>query len=169
MSQAISITVQIVVAVVMGVGLISLLFPTLPGLTIIWVAALSYGLFSGFNWASGIIFFVMTLLMIAGNLADNILMGASARQTGASWLSIGAALVGGVLGSIFFPPLGGLVAALLALFAVEFARLRDWRKALESARSLATGCGWSVVVRFLIGAIMILLWILWSFVLLPMP
>jgi len=106
----------------------------------------------------------MTILMIVGNLIDNVLIGASAKQKGASWWSIGAALIGAIIGSIVFPPLGGLIFAMVALFLVEYFRIRDWRKALDSTGSMAMGCGWAVVARLAIGAMMIGLWLLWAFV-----
>lgn len=146
---------------VMLFGLFGLLIPILPGLVIIWLAALVYGLVTGFSWGSGILFAIITLLMVAGSLVDNFLMGASARQTGASWLAIGVALVAGVIGSLVWPPFGGLLAALLGLFLVEYLRVRQWRLAWESTRSMATGCGWAVVVRLIMGGVMILLWGIW--------
>ncbi len=152
---------RIVVLAVMLFGLLGLIIPVLPGLVIIWVPALVYGLVTGFNWVSGILFGIMTLLMILGNLVDNFVMGARARVQGASWLAIGVALAAGVLGSIAFPPFGGLIAALLALFLVEMLRLKDIRKALESTRSMAVGCGWAAIIRFGIGVIMIALWGAW--------
>ena len=158
------VALQWIILSVMLFGLFSLLIPILPGLVIIWVAGLVYGLVTGFNLTGGIIFAVMTLLMIAGSLVDNVLMGASARKTGASWLSILVALAAGLVGSLLWPPLGGLFAALVGIFLVEFYRLRDWRKAWDSTRGMAVGCGWSVVVRLLFGVVMIGLYALWAFV-----
>jgi len=155
------ITLQIVVLVVMLIGLFGLLTTIIPGLTIIWVAALVYFIVSGFSTGSIILMVVMTLLMLGGNLLDNLIMAGSARKTGASWLAIGVALAAGVIGTIAFPPFGGLVAALLGIFLVEYLRLRDWQKALESARSMAAGCGWAVLARFGVGLVMILMWLLW--------
>src|SRR5512133_2103805 len=103
-------------------GLFSLVMPVLPGLVIIWVPALVYGLVTGFNWVNGILFGVMTLLMLFGNIVDNLIMGQRARQQGASWLAIAVALGAGVVGSLVFPPFGGLIAALIGLFAVEYFR-----------------------------------------------
>jgi hypothetical protein len=34
---------------------------------------------------------------------------------------------------------------------VEFYRLKDWRQAMASTRSMAIGCGWAAVIRFGIG------------------
>jgi uncharacterized protein YqgC (DUF456 family) len=140
------------------------LLPVLPGLVIIWLAALVYGLVGHLvGTTAWLLFGGITLLMVVGSLVDNVLMGASARKTGASWASVTAALVAGMVGSLLWPPLGGIVAALLALFAVEYFRLRDWRRALVSTRSMAIGCGWAVVARFFIGLLMIGLSVAWYF------
>ncbi len=155
------VTLQIVILAVMVIGLLGLLTTIIPGLTIIWVAALVYFIVSGFNTGSIILMVVLTLLMLGGNLLDNFFMAGSARRTGASWLAIGVALLAGVVGTIAFPPFGGLVAALLGVFAVEYLRLRDVQKALESARSMAAGCGWAVLARFGVGLVMILAWLLY--------
>jgi uncharacterized protein len=158
-------TLRLIVLAIMLFGLVGLIIPVLPGLVIIWVPALVYGIITGFNWTSGILFAIMTVLMLVGNVVDNVIMGAKARQQGASWLAIGIAIVLGIIGSIVFPPFGGLIAALIGLFAVEYFRLRDLQKAVDSTRSMAIGCGWAAVIRFGIGIIMILLWgawILWA-------
>ena len=157
------ITLLTITLAVMFVGLLGLIFPILPGLVIIWVAGLVYGLITGFNWVSGIIFGIMTVLMLVGSVIDNVIMGASARQKGASWIAIGLAMVLAVAGSLLLPPFGGLILALLGLFGYEFFRLKDWRKAFESTKSMAFGCGWSAVVRAGIGLLMIGLWIIWAF------
>jgi hypothetical protein len=148
----------------MLVGLAGLIFPILPGLVIIWLAGLFYGVASGFNTAGWIIFALMTVLMLVGSIIDNVIMGSSARQKGASWIAIGLAMVLAVAGSLILPPFGGLVLALIGLFAFEFFRLKDWRKALESTKGMAFGCGWSAVVRAVMGLVMIGLWVLWAFV-----
>ena len=153
-------TLNIVVLTVMLFGLFTV--AVLPGLVIIWVPILVYGLITGFTWASGVLFAVITVLMIIGSLIDNVIMGASARTQGASWWAIGAALVAGILGSFVVPIIGGLIAALLTLYVIEYNRLKNHQKALESTKSMAMGCGWAAVIRFGIGAIMILMWVAWA-------
>jgi uncharacterized protein YqgC (DUF456 family) len=147
-----------VVLAVMLIGLFGLLTTIIPGLAIIWVAALVYFIVTGFSTGSIILFVVMTILTVVGSLLDNVIMGAKARQSGASWLAIGVALLAGVVGTLMFPPFGGLVAALLGLFVMEYLRLRDPKLAFDSAKNMAAGCGWAVLLRFGIGMIMILMW-----------
>jgi uncharacterized protein len=75
---------------------------------------------------------------------DNIMMGASAKTHGASWWSIAAALLGGVVGSIVLPPLGGLVLSMAGIFLAEYLRLRNLRQAWTrpAAWQSAAAGGW---------------------------
>ncbi len=153
---------HVIILAVMLFGLAGLVIPVLPGLVIIWAAALVYGLVVHFTLGSGIVFGLITVLMLVGSVIDNFIMGASARQEGASWVAIAIATILGIAGSLIFPPFGGLAAALIGIFVYEFIRLRSWRRALASTKGMALGCGWSTVVRAAIGALMIALWILWA-------
>ena len=105
---------------------------------------------------------IISLLMIAGTLVDNFLMGGKARQAGASWISIGGALLAGLIGTFAFPPLGGIVAAPTLLFLLEYARLKDLTEAWNITKGLLTGWGLAFVARFLIGLVMIAVWAIWG-------
>jgi uncharacterized protein len=153
-----------VTIVVMAVG--QLVIPILPGLVIIWVAALGYGLVAGFGVLGWTMFALITILMIGGSVIDNILMGTSAHKEGAPWWAALLAMVAAVLGSfvIPIPILGGILAALLTLFGIEWLRRKDWRKALASMKGMLLGWGWAFVIRFIIGLVMIGLWLIWAWV-----
>jgi uncharacterized protein YqgC (DUF456 family) len=149
---------------VMLAGMLVLAF--LPGLVIIWAAALGYGLAAGFGILGWIVFAILTVLMIAGSVIDNILMGRSAHKEGAPWWAVLLALMAAILGSILIPipVIGGILAGLVTLFGIEWIRRKDWRKALASLKGLAIGWGWAFVIRFIIGMIMISLWLVWAWV-----
>lgn len=161
MENALNISLFALVQIIMLVGLFGLVVPIFPGLVVMWLATLGYGVASGFSTLGIVLFVIITILMIAGSLADNVLMGAGARKGGASWLTIGAALVAGVIGTLLLPPFGGLIAAPAAVVLLEYSRLRDWPKAMAALRGLATGWGLSFVVRFIIGLFIQILWWLW--------
>ena len=150
-----------VLAVVMAIGLFSLLTYIIPGLTIIWAAILIYGIVKGFTTGSGILFAFITLLMVGGNLVDNLLMGTQARKTGASWWALGAALALGIAGTFLLPPFGGILGACLAILIVESIRQNNLKEGLKSTGGILTGCGFAVIIRFIIGVIMIGLWVVW--------
>ena len=161
MENALNISLFALVQIIMLVGLFGLVVPIFPGLVVMWLAALGYGVASGFSTLGIVLFAIITILMIAGSLADNVLMGAGARKGGASWTTIAVALVAGVIGTLLLPPFGGLIAAPAAVVLLEYSRLRDWPKAMAALRGLATGWGLSFVVRFIIGLFIQILWWLW--------
>jgi len=148
----------------MLVSLCGLIVPIFPGLVVIWVLALLYGILSGFGMLGAVLFVIITGLAILGEISDNLLMSKKARQEGARWLSIAFAFVAGIVCSIAFTPLAGIAAALGGLFLAEFVSSKDYRKALAVTKGMAIGWGWSFVARFGVGLMMIALWAIWAWV-----
>jgi uncharacterized protein YqgC (DUF456 family) len=147
-----SASILAITLLVMIVGLFGLIVPIFPGIIVIWLAALGYGLVTGFTTVGWIIFGVNTVLMLIGVTIDNVLMSAKAHKEGA---------VGGVLGTILFPPIGGILAAPLVVLLLEYLRQRDIHNALRTVRGLLIGWGASFIVRFFIGLMMIGIWLAW--------
>ncbi len=148
--------------VVMLVGLFGLVIPVFPGIIVIWLAALIYGIAVSFNTLGWVVIVLITLLMIAGTVIDNILMGVGARRAGATWLSLTLGSLAGLAGTIFFPPFGGILAAPLTVLIIEYLRKRDWPRVWAAMKGLFVGWGLSFVARFLIGVTMIVLWAVWA-------
>jgi uncharacterized protein YqgC (DUF456 family) len=144
-------------------GLLGLIIPIFPGNVVMWLTALVYGLVFGFGRLGGIIFAVITLLMFVAVLADNVLMGAKAREKGAAWGSIILALIAGIIGTIVLPPIGGIIAAPLVLYLMEMQRLDDSEEAKKVVKALLIGWGLAFVVRFGIGILMFALWGIWVY------
>ncbi|MEK6255749.1 MAG: DUF456 domain-containing protein [Chloroflexota bacterium] len=147
--------------IVMIVGLVGLVIPIFPGGIIIWLVNLAYGLIYGFDNLGIFLFVIITIFMIISTVGDNILMGKAAHDKGASWLAIILGLGAGIVGTLVFPPFGGIIGAPLVLFVVEYARLSDAKLAGRITRGLIIGWGWSFVLRFGFGVGMIVLWGIW--------
>ncbi|HKZ44557.1 MAG TPA: DUF456 domain-containing protein [Anaerolineales bacterium] len=155
---------NIVILLTMLVGLLGLLIPIFPGLVVIWVGALAYGIITGFEFPAWLIFSILTVIMITGSLLDNVVMGKQAHKQGASWLSIILAILFGIVGTFIIPIIGGFLGAILALFIAEWIRRKNWRDAINATSGLAVGCGWAIVLRFGLGIVMIVLWGVWVLV-----
>ena len=162
-----------VVLTFMLVGLFGLIIPIFPGIIVIWLAALAYavteamaGNMSIWSW---LLFVLVTILMIAGNFVDNIIMTKKLRETGTPWLSIAIGFVAGIVSSFFLTPFAALFITPLALYLAEYHRLRNGREAIRSAKGWLIGFGWSFLAMFGIGVLMILVWILWAWVLTTPP
>jgi uncharacterized protein YqgC (DUF456 family) len=156
-------TIHVLTFLTMLFGLFGLIIPIFPGNVVMWLAALVYGLVFGFGKLGGIMFAIITVLMLIAAAADNVLMGAKAREKGADWGSIILALVAGVIGTIILPPIGGLIAAPLVLYLAELQRRRDADEAKKVVIALLTGWGMAFVVRFGLGLVMFVLWGIWAY------
>ena len=153
---------------VLLVGLFGLIVPVFPGLTIMWLATLVYALIknaadkmTGWDWFA---FVLITLLMIGGNIADNIIIARKMRDHYIPWSSILLAFAAGLVASLFFTPLIGLVAAPLGLFLAELRRLKNRDDAISSTKAYMVGWGWAFGARFIIGLAITGLWMLWAWI-----
>jgi uncharacterized protein YqgC (DUF456 family) len=158
---------------VMLVGLFGLVVPVFPGLLIMWLATLFYAVLEAsaghMTWFDWVLFALITVLMVVGQVIDNIIIARRMRGKAIPWFSIGLAYLGGLLGTIvlaplvtIFTPLVGIAASLLSLFGAEWLRLRRARPAFASARSYMVAWGWSFMAVFGVGVLMIILWVLWA-------
>ena len=109
--------------------------------------------------------FTITLLMITGSIADNIIIARKMRDKYVPWSSILFAFAASLVTSLFFTPLIGLVAAPVGLFLAENRRLKNNEAAIDSTKAYMIGWGWAFGVRFLIGLVMIGFWMIWAWVL----
>jgi len=157
------------VLTVLFVGLIGLIVPVFPGLTIMWLLGiLPYaiiqslrGIMTSWDW---VLFAFITLLMIGGNIVDNLIIAAKMRDQFIPWSSILIAFGAGIVVSIFFTPLAGLLAAPSALFLAELNRLKNRDEAIKSTKAYMIGWGWAFGARFIIGITMIGSWMLWAWI-----
>jgi uncharacterized protein len=160
------IFVQTLTLFTLVVGLLGLIIPVFPGLTVMWLATLFYALVQWGNgampWWDWLLFALITLLMIGGNVVDNIIIASKMRGHAIPWKSIILSYVVGIVVSLFLTPLIGLVAAPLSLLGWEYLRLRDRNLAFESARVYMIGWGTSFAARFGIGILMLIFWMLWA-------
>lgn len=163
------VVLEIFTLLALIVGLLGLIVPVFPGLVIMWLGTLVYaiiqsaaGHMTGWKW---FLFGVITVLMITGSIVDNIIIARKMRDKYIPWSSILWAFAAGVVASLFFTPLIGLVAAPAGLFLAESSRLKNRDAAIDSTKAYMIGWGWAFGVRFLIGLVMIGFWMIWAWIL----
>lgn len=156
---------QVVVLTLLVFGLIGLLIPIFPGLTVMWIGTLIYAIIQSsignMTWVSWLLFVLVTILMIVGNVIDNIIIAKHVRDKNVPWSSIIWAFVAGIVVSLILTPIIGIIAAPVGLYLAEWRRLQDKSSAFANTKAWMTGWGWSLAARFGIGVVMILLWGLW--------
>ncbi len=164
----IEVFLEVLTLVVLLLGLFGLLIPVFPGLTVMWLATLAYAIIQAsmgnMTWVGWVLFTLITLLMIGGNIADNIIIAKHMLDKKIPWSSILWSFAAGIIASIFLTPIAGMIAAPLGLYLAELQRLKDKQMALANTKAWMTGWGWSLAARFGIGVVMIIFWAIWAFV-----
>lgn len=165
---AFQILLEVLTLFILLVGLVGLIVPVFPGLTVMWLATLVYaiiqasrGLMTGWEWFA---FAIITLLMIGGNIVDNLIIARKMRDQYIPWSSILIAFAAGIVASLFFTPVIGLAAAPLGLFLAELRRLKERDAAIASTKAYMIGWGWAFGARFIIGLFITGLWMLWAWI-----
>lgn len=157
---------QTITLFILFLGLLGLIVPVFPGLTVMWLATavfaaiqLANGLMTGWDW---FLFALITLLMVGGNIVDNLIIASKMRGHEIPWKNILLCYAAGIIVSLFFTPLIGLVASPLALLGLEYLRFHDWKQARESMKVFLVGWGSAFAARFGVGVLMIVFWALWA-------
>jgi uncharacterized protein len=153
--------VVVLVGLAMAVGLLGTLLPLLPGLPIIWAAALVYGLVDGFGGVGSAAFALITLLAAAGIVAGLVLPHRRVAARGAPFSTVAAGVALGIVGFFVIPIVGLILGAVAGVLLAERARTGDWVTAWATTKDLIVGFGIGVAVEFGAGLAMILSWAAW--------
>ena len=163
---AFQVFIEVLTFIVLVTGLLGLMIPVFPGLTVMWLGTLVYAVVRASNgemtWMTWLLFSLITLLMLAGNVIDNIIIARHVREKQVPWSSILFALAAGLIASIFFTPVVGIIASPVSLYLAELRRLRNRDTAFTNTKAWMTGWGWSFAARFGIGLVMLMLWLVWA-------
>jgi uncharacterized protein YqgC (DUF456 family) len=76
------------------VGLVGVVAPFVPGLVVVWLAALAYGLFGDFQAVGAVCFAIITMLLVIGETLGYVLPGRAAGKAGAPTGSIAIGALG---------------------------------------------------------------------------
>ena len=140
----------------MGVSLILMVvIPVLPGQFLIWLAALIYGLLTGWEPFGLGMFVIISVLAIIASILDMVAGWAGAKRGGAGWAGIMWGAIVGLVGLIFFNALGALVGGIVGLLGYEYYRSEDWGQAWRAAKGYLWGLIASLIVRFVISVVMV--------------
>jgi uncharacterized protein len=147
---------------VMLIGLVGTVIPGIPGVLLIWAAAVIYAIAEGIARIGVPVLVLLTLLGAAGATSDIWVSHYIGRAGGASNRALLAGMVFGLLGMViglFFAGIGALPGALIGsiggIVLVEYRRRRNLPGAARAGAGWLLGYLLSALVEFSIGLVMV--------------
>lgn len=143
-------TVLILVIVAMVIGAAGTVLPILPGIPLIFCAALFYGWFEGFKLITPTYLVILGILTVFSVLFSYLSTTFGARYFGSGRAGSWGAVIGLVLGIFVFPPIGILLGPFLGAFLGEYLTKNDPNQAVKAALGALIGLFSGIVFNLLI-------------------
>jgi uncharacterized protein len=153
--------VVLIVAVVMALGAAGTIVPLLPGLSLIWAAALAYGISQGFGAVGVAAFATMSALAMGATVAGYVVPQRRASRSGASTSSVWLGVAGAAVGFFVVPVVGLALGGVLGIYVGEHLRTRDAGEAWQATWATLVGFGVAALVQFVTALAMIVVWVAW--------
>ena len=151
----------VLTALVMAAGLLGTVVPVLPGLLLIWIAGIVYGLVEGFGGTGIVALIIMSVLALVGTVAKYVLPQRQGAHAGAGGRALLAACVLGIVGFFVIPVIGLPVGAVAGVYLAELQRLHTRQLAWHSTVTILKAFGVGVLIEVAAGVAMIAAWIVW--------
>ena len=148
---------ELLVAIVMAVGILGTIIPTLPGISLTWISLLVWVIFDGGGTTRWMIFLIACGLL-AGALIANVVLPAS---TGAKVdkNNILVSLVMGVIGFFVIPVIGLPLGYALGVFITESGRERNLTVAWQRTWNTLKAFGYATITQMACAMGIAFLWL----------
>lgn len=151
----------VLVVALFAAGMLGAVFPILPGAPLIFIGFLVYGWFFSFE-LFGVWFWVIQVSILAVLVvADYLVNALGVKKFGGSRASVVGSTIGLLVGPFVIPGIGLLVGPFVGAAAGEMLAGKDVRQACKAGLGALVGFFTGSVVRILLQAIMIVLFIVW--------
>ncbi len=147
----------ILTVAVMLVGLAGVVLPIIPGVPIIFGAALLYALLTGFSTISGQTLIIFAILTVVSMVLDWTASVMGVKKMGGSYAGMIGAFIGMIVG-LSLPGvgiIGFIIGAFVGAYAMELLINKDSRVALRAGLGSFLGFLAGGLMKFVIGAIII--------------
>ncbi|MEK7575181.1 MAG: DUF456 domain-containing protein, partial [Patescibacteria group bacterium] len=132
-------TLTIIFTVMLFPAVLAVLIPIFPAITYMFIVALIYGIFDAFQHLQAGEIGILGIIFVLSHLVDYSAGVLGAKYAGAEKQSIINGFIGLIVGSILFPPLGGLPTLFLVIFVSEIFLNKSRAAALKAAAGSFAG------------------------------
>lgn len=149
---------------VMLVGLAGIAVPVLPGLSLVWLAAVGSMALDGWSRGAWVTAAVVTTLFAAAQIAEYALPARAGRAAGAPRSSLVAGAALGVIGFFLIPVIGFVLGGVGGVYLAERSRLGEHDAAWRTTWTVLKSVGLAALLQLLAGVLIIAVWavhVLW--------
>ena len=126
---------EILTAILLFCCVLLTCIPTVPGIPLMFIITVVYGLLDGFTHLQPshlFIFGAITLVSVVIDWSSGLI---GAKLGGATRKSLFVGIIGMIIGLLLFPPLGAFLGLFLGVFIAQLLQFNDHALALKSATS----------------------------------
>ncbi len=153
----------VLVGIVIAVGIAGVVLPVLPGLWLIWGAALVYGFLVGFNGWAWPAMVAMTALAAAGTATIYYLPAKKTGEVGIPGWGQLVIAASAIVGFFVIPIVGAIVGLVVGTLGVAVIVERDLRNAGSTAWSMLVEILKAAAIQLAIALAMAVVWGAWAF------
>jgi uncharacterized protein len=158
-----SSTATLVAAVLVGLGLLGVVVPVLPGLVLVWLGIALWAFDQG-DGRSWLVLAVATLVLALGTVIKYALPGRRLKDAGVPGASLFTGAVFGVVGFFVIPVIGLPIGFVLGVFVAELLRQgaagRAWPSTVHALRAV----GLSMLIELGAGLLATAIWLTGVFI-----
>lgn len=155
------ITAWIVIVLLFVVGMAGAVYPILPGALAIYAAFFVYGFLISFEPFGWVFWTVQTLIVAVLFLADYAVSAWGVKRFGGTRASVIGSTIGIIIGPFVIPAFGLIAGPFLGAVIGELMTGSDISRAVKAGWGSLVGLFTSVVVKVVLQALMIVLFVLW--------
>ncbi|MEI7442066.1 MAG: DUF456 domain-containing protein [Actinomycetes bacterium] len=151
---------EVLIGLMMAIGIVGTLIPVLPGLVLVWLAALAWTILDGADATHWVIFALMTVIFIIGiGLSFYIPAKSAKSETSPRWTYLVASLFA-LIGFFVIPIVGLPLGFAFGVFICHLISSREFHRALRATGTSLKAMGIVSLVQCVCGIAMATAWAL---------
>lgn len=153
----------ILIGLLIAVGLVGTIIQLYPGLPII---VLAIGIWAGFTGTAAAwwIFAAAAAVVVTAYVLSFVLPAKFMRDEGTPWSALSIGIILAFIGFFVIPVIGMPIGFVVGVFASEWVRLKDSKRAWRQTVTALKGVLLSVLIELIAGALSTGLWVLGLFI-----